>query len=83
MRIIRGKKIEFKKGDRLVLYSDAVAETHDHKGKMLGESKLIKLIGQNSKSNCRQLIKKIIQSQKEHRHGELHDDLTLSIYSRL
>lgn len=76
-------KVNFKKSDRLFLYSDAVAETFNKKGVMYGEDKLIKMISENAKNKVPDLISKIVSSQKRYRHGPLHDDLTVSIYQRL
>ena len=76
------QRIKFNKGDRLVLYSDALTEAMNAKGRMFGEEKLMGIFNKNPKSECRQLIKEIMGRQKRYRHGGLQDDLTVNIYCR-
>jgi sigma-B regulation protein RsbU (phosphoserine phosphatase) len=76
-------KISFEKDDRLILYSDALTENINSKEELFGEDRLLKAVNDCADFSSDDMLAEIVSRFKRHRHGDLQDDLTINIYTRL
>ena len=66
-------------GDRLVLFTDGVAEAMDPAGEMFEEERLEEIVLSQRAASAADLKRAITGAVLEHAGGELQDDLTLVI----
>lgn len=75
--------VPFEKGDLLFLYSDAIVETEDEKGKFLSEEALVKKVkGMFSSGKHNESLSEFVNFFYTNYGKNLKDDLTISLYYR-
>ena len=77
--------VPFKSKDKIFLYSDGLTEARNNKGEMLGEDVYREIIEKaaNAGGGSNEIMRDVLAKFKEHRIGELEDDLTINIFSRI
>jgi sigma-B regulation protein RsbU (phosphoserine phosphatase) len=70
-------EIQLAAGDRLVLFTDGVAEVQDATGEEFGEERLLELLTAHRGFDAQQLQEKIIEAVSAFGGGEFQDDVTL------
>jgi hypothetical protein len=76
--------IELQQGDLLCLYSDGVTEARNRKSDFFGESRLMKLLSENSHHTSSEIGKKILTAVKNFIGDErASDDLSIILLKRL
>jgi phosphoserine phosphatase RsbU/P len=64
-------------GDRLLLFTDGVAEACSADGEEFGDARLIRLLGENRNASSEELQKTILDSVRDFCNGNWQDDATL------
>ncbi|HMD31973.1 MAG TPA: SpoIIE family protein phosphatase [Candidatus Acidoferrales bacterium] len=64
-------------GDTLLLYTDGVTESFDHRGEEFGERRLIEALRRHHESCSRDLLSAIVEDVRRFSPHEQHDDITL------
>lgn len=77
------RRVPFGAGDALVLYSDALIETANEQGEMIGEKTLSNLLAGEAGLPAPDIRDKILGCFREFTQGELSDDLTLCVCKRI
>lgn len=81
------RKIAFKKGDTLILYSDAITEAKKNGNNMLGEEGFINLLkksfSKQQKFDCKVILSDTLNMFHKEYGEKLDDDLTINFYHRL
>jgi sigma-B regulation protein RsbU (phosphoserine phosphatase) len=76
--------IRLEKGDTLLLYTDGVTEAIDEAVNEYGEERLKKLLAQNCKLSCHEIVEKVKADVKDFvGEAEQSDDITLLALKRL
>lgn len=71
--------IDFRPGDTLVLYSDALTETPNAKGTCLSEEKLGTVLSKLAGNSAAEIRDKLLKTFTKHAAGRVTDDLTLCV----
>lgn len=71
--------LKFKTGERLVLYTDGVAEIR-RRGRVWGEDGLQRALLKYGKLSCNELSARILNEMIEYSGGRLADDIILLIF---
>lgn len=80
---IQQHEIGFKKGDKLLLFTDGVIETKSPAGEFYGEERLEDFIRRNRSLYAERFNKDLLQDLGDFRHGDFEDDIfMLSIHIR-
>jgi sigma-B regulation protein RsbU (phosphoserine phosphatase) len=66
-------------GDRVLLFTDGVAEACGADGEEFGEARLVRLLQENCEASADQLQKTILQTVGSFCGGNWHDDATLIV----
>jgi len=77
------QQVEFRVGDTLVLYSDALTETPDENGRYITENDIAEVLSANASAPASVLMQRILTYFEKHSAAPLRDDLTLSICKRV
>jgi sigma-B regulation protein RsbU (phosphoserine phosphatase) len=77
------RKTPFQAGDTLLVYSDALIETPDARGKFLSEDNLADLLRRHAGLPVSGIKENLLAHLKAHAAAPLRDDLTLMLYRRL
>ncbi len=78
------EEVPFKRGDKIILYSDALIENIGIDGQMYGEQRLVEAVKSNTDAkDGGALLARIMHDFNRHRKNKLTDDLTINIYTRL
>lgn len=77
------RTVDFKPGDSLLLYSDALTETPNRRGEYITEEEIAALLMAHKGASPAVLKEKILQYFTRHSRAALRDDLTLCIHQRL
>ena len=74
------EKIQYKKGDKFILYTDGVTEAMDPKGEMYGQERLVDLVKKNSSLGPEEIVE-LIQNEINKFEGKQkqHDDITAMV----
>jgi serine phosphatase RsbU (regulator of sigma subunit) len=79
-KTIEEQKIELKKGDILILYTDGITETMDPSGEEFGEENLLELVKKHQELEPIKIKTKLIEELEDFSKGEKKvDDITLII----
>lgn len=72
------ERVEFKKGDTFILYTDGVTEAMNTKGEMFEENRLVELVEQNSNLGVKEIVE-LVQKEVKKFEGKKkqHDDITV------
>lgn len=74
---------KFNKGEALVLFSDALIETANSKGKFFTQDDVNSVLAANKDSDAKDMLKNLLKKFKDHvGSAEIKDDLTINIYKR-
>ncbi len=71
------EEIEFKPGDRLLLYTDGVVEAHSPQSEEFGEERLLELLREHASMRVEDLTAKIMSVLSLFCQEEWHDDATI------
>ncbi len=74
-------EVEFRSGDRIVLFTDGVTEVRDSDGEEFGEKRLIQLLEGNRHLGAQDLQKRVMEELVDFSGGEFQDDATLIVMS--
>jgi sigma-B regulation protein RsbU (phosphoserine phosphatase) len=75
---------KFLSGDSLILYSDALIESANEKGKFLTIEEICSVLSKNKDLNAKSLLSALNKKFLEHVGQEsVNDDLTINVYKRL
>lgn len=76
-------KIQIKKNEKLVLYTDGITEASNKNDELYGSNRLISLLNNNKDLDNDQIIKTLMKDIKNYIEGnEQSDDITLLLFSR-
>jgi sigma-B regulation protein RsbU (phosphoserine phosphatase) len=77
-------RLELKRSDLLVCFTDGITEPENEYGEMFGEERLIDLIARNSHLNDEQIIEVVLDGVREWMaSSELPDDMTILLARRV
>lgn len=76
------QSVNFRSGETLILYSDALLETPDSNGNFITENDLLTQIKAFDGDSANNILNRILQYYTNHTGGLITDDLTLSICKR-
>jgi len=77
-------EVEFKPGDKVVMFTDGITEAMDADEQEFGDDRLKDLILKNRNKTSSQLLEIIVQRVKDFQYGDVQaDDITLVIAGRL
>lgn len=75
--------VEFKPGDKLIVYSDGITDSRNNSDEEFGEVRLEQLIMETSDKSAQLLMDKIFDASLDHsKESELFDDMTMIVVSR-
>lgn len=75
--------IDFKPGDKLVIYSDGITDSRNIKDEEFGEARLEQLLIEEANKSSQQLMDSIFNASLEHsKEFQLFDDMTMVVLSR-
>jgi sigma-B regulation protein RsbU (phosphoserine phosphatase) len=74
-----GGEVILQAGDRLVLFTDGVAEAHDANGDEFGEAGVLRCMSAGIESSAETLLGSIMSGVAEFSDGELEDDATVLV----
>ena len=74
-----GGEIDLRDGDRVVLFTDGVAEAHDSGGNEFGAEGLLRIAGANGERSAEELLVEMMDGVDGFSDGELEDDATLLV----
>lgn len=75
--------VEFKQGDKLVIYSDGITDSRDSKDEEFGEKRLEQLVVEDSDKSAQKLMDSIFEASLDHsKESQLFDDMTMVVISR-
>lgn len=73
--------VEFKDGDKVVLFTDGVTEARNSEGEEFGEDRLIDLLVENRELSAAEMQKKVMKVVADFSNGDFQDDATLIVMS--
>jgi serine phosphatase RsbU (regulator of sigma subunit) len=73
------QRLELRRGDRLILFSDGMVEARPDGGQAFGYGRLVEALGQLQELSARETARRLIAEVRAHRAGDLTDDATLII----
>lgn len=82
-KVIKHQEILLEKEDKLIIFTDGITEAMNKENNEYGDARLIEVIRNNGKRNCKELLDEIIQDVNKFVNGaEQSDDIALVVLGR-